>query len=251
MSSTAAGWQDGDNYRFEVTGFGDHVLLCRPKVKRGEPPPTHRFADLSSASEYTKPSYTETEDDVLHMWDLPDFGELDLGHSRALGQHDAELLLSYLTVPYLRIPLVASFFASDDRIHSLQSPTLQKLLDAVFFQPGSHLPLLSAGIEPVDVPSSAPMLLGTPHHLLLNELCHSPRTLLSAILKLARQAADLDTGTFKSSTAPVILYIVRLCCRIDNYVTMVLEYDAGTHACIVGKPVRNLELAEGVRPQLE
>ena len=53
-------------------------------------------------------------------WELPDFGEMDLGHSRALGQHDAELLLSYLTVPYLRIPLVVSFFASDDRIHSLQ-----------------------------------------------------------------------------------------------------------------------------------
>lgn len=58
---------DADNYRFEVTAFGDHVLLCRPKVKRGELPPVHRFADLSSASEYTKPSYTETEDDVLHM----------------------------------------------------------------------------------------------------------------------------------------------------------------------------------------
>ena len=37
----------------------------------------------------------------------------------ALGQHDAELLLSYLTVPYLRVPLVVSFFATDDRIHSL------------------------------------------------------------------------------------------------------------------------------------
>ena len=50
----------------------------------------------------------------------------------ALGQHDAELLLSYLTVPYLRIPLVVSFFASDDRIHSLQSPTLQALLEEYF-----------------------------------------------------------------------------------------------------------------------
>lgn len=62
---------------------------------------------------------------------------------------------------------------------------------------------------------------------------------------------DLDTGTYKSSTAPVILFVVRFCCRIDNYVSMVLDYDAGTHACIVGKPVRNLELAAGVREQLE
>ena len=68
------------------------------------------------------------------MWELPDFGALDLANVRALGQHDSELLLSYLTVPYLRIPLVASFFASDDRIHALQSRTLQ-VLAAVLVTP--------------------------------------------------------------------------------------------------------------------
>ena len=62
---------------------------------------------------------------MLHVWELPDFGELDVGHTKALGQHDAELLLQYLTVPYLRVSLVVSFFASDDRIHALQSPVLQ------------------------------------------------------------------------------------------------------------------------------
>ncbi|KAH8047642.1 hypothetical protein JL720_16064 [Aureococcus anophagefferens] len=40
-----------------------------------------------------------TEDDVLHVKQLPSFGD-------ALGQHDSELLLSYLTVPYIRLPLV-------------------------------------------------------------------------------------------------------------------------------------------------
>lgn len=109
---------------------------------------------------------------------------------------------------------------------------------------------MNDGCEPIEVPAS-PALLGTPHHLLLNELCRSPRTLLSAVVKLARQAIDLDTGTFKSSTAPVILYVVRFCCRIDNYVSMMLDYDAGTHACISGKPVRQLELGTGVRNQLE
>ena len=123
----------------------------------------------------------------------------------ALGQHDAELLLSYLTVPYLRVPLVISFFASDDRIHSLQSHKLQLLFEAALFEPGHHLPLQSAGLEPVDVPTSAPELLGTPHHLLLNELMRSPTTLVDGILKLARQGTDLDTGTFKASTTTVIL----------------------------------------------
>ena len=169
----------------------------------------------------------------------------------ALGQHDAELLLSYLTVPYLRVPLVVSFFATDDRIHSLQSHKLQLLFEAALFEPGHHLPLQSAGLEPVDVPTSAPELLGTPHHLLLNELCRSPATLLGGLASLARQAADMDTGSLRSSTATVTLYVCRLCARVDNYVTMLLEHDAGTHSTLAGRPFRQLELAAGVRPQLE
>ena len=185
---------------------------------------------------------------MLHMWELPDFGALDVGHARALGQQDAEHLLSYLTVPYLRIPLVAAFFASDDRIHSLQSPTLQALFDAVLFEPGAHLPLEAAALEPVDVPTSAPELLGTPHHLLLNELCRSPDTLLGALLTLLRQACDLDTGTLQSSTASVILYVTRVCCRLDNYISMVLSYETGTHDCLCGRPCRGLpRLAAAVR----
>ena len=242
-------WDDGSE-RFYVTGFQDTTLSGRPRVKRGEMPPAHRFPSMAQPSEYTRPYFIDSEDDVLHMWELPDFGELDVGHARALGQQDAELLLSFLTVPYLRIPLVMSFFASDDRCHSLQSPTLQALLDAVLFEPGAHLPLESDGYEPIDVPTSSPTLLGTPHHLLINELSRSPDTLLSSLLTLLKQAADLDTGTLKSSTATVILYVVRLCCRIDSYIAMVLDYDAGTHDCIRGKPFRQLQLAEGVAARL-
>lgn len=179
-------WDDGSE-RFYVTAFQDTTLSGRPRVKRGEMPPVHRFASMAQPSEYTRPYYIESEDDVLHMWELPDFGELDVANTRALGQQDAELLLSYLTVPYLRVPLVISFFASDDRIHALQSPTLQALLDAVLFEPGAHLPLDSAGQEPIDVPTSAPSLLSTPHHLLLNELTHSPDTLLAGVMTLLKQ----------------------------------------------------------------
>ena len=238
--------------------FSDTTLLCRPKVKRGEMPPTHRFVALSAPSEYTRPHAVEHEDDVLHMWELPDFsikaasGGGGGGHGAgALGQHDAELLLSYLTVPYLRIPLVVAFFASDDRIHSLQSRQLQNLLDAVLLEPGNHLPLSSAGLEPVDVPTSAPTLLGTPHHLLLNELSRSPDTLIGGVLTLARQACDLDTGTLFSSTAPVILYVARLCARVDNYLSLLIAYDAREHESIVGQPYRGVELGPDVRAKLD
>jgi thiol-disulfide isomerase/thioredoxin len=239
---------------FKLPGGDLELLSAKPRVKRGEEVPTTRFASLADPNEYTRPSRVEGEDDLLHMWDLPDFGELaspdQNAAAKALGQHDAELLLSYLTVPYLRIPLVISFFASEDRIHLLQAPKLQALFDAVLFEPGTFLPKHSAELEPVDVPTSAPELLGTAHHMLLNELMHSPKTLVEGVLKLAHQATDLDTGTFKASTTTVILYVVRLASRFENYVSFLIQYDAGSHDSIRGKPFRQLGVPARVREQL-
>ncbi len=72
-----------------------------------------------------------TETDILHVKDLPSF-------DNRISQRDSELLMSYLTVPYLRIPLVLSFFASQEHIVALLSPTVQALLDAVLFEPGMN-----------------------------------------------------------------------------------------------------------------
>ena len=58
------------------TGGGLRLLSARPRVKRGEMMPTHRFASLSDPNEYTRPTRIEGEDDLLHMWELPDFGEV-------------------------------------------------------------------------------------------------------------------------------------------------------------------------------
>lgn len=235
-----------------ATGGAPQLLSAKPRVRRGEVTPLHRFSSRADPNAYTRPTRIEGEDDLLHMWELPDFGDKDVENAsaKALGQHDAELLLSYLTVPYLRIPLVVSFFSSEDRIHLLQVPKLQALLDAVLFEPGSFLPARSAELEPQDVPASAPELLGTPHHLLLHELCRSPKTLVEGVLRLAHQATDLDTGTFKASTTTVILYVVRLAARFDNYVSFLLQYDAGEHDSIRGKPFRGLALDSQAREAL-
>lgn len=64
------------------------------------------------------------------------------------------------------------------------------------------------------------------------------------------QACDLDTGTLKSSTSTVILYVARLCCRLENYISFVLAYEEGTHDCICGKPFRGLRCAPGVAARL-
>jgi hypothetical protein len=90
----------------------------------------HRFPSSARASNLALPHEINTEDDVLHIKNLPSFKD-------CLGQQDCELLLSYLTVPYLRIPLVLSLFATEDRVHSLRSEELQIVVDAVLFEPGT------------------------------------------------------------------------------------------------------------------
>ena len=70
-----------------------------------------------------------TEDDVLHLRHLPDFGS-------ALRASDAEYLLQVLLSPYLRIPLLLRFFADPIRTSALSRAELQQLLDAALFEPG-------------------------------------------------------------------------------------------------------------------
>ena len=57
----------------------------------------------------------------------------------------------YLTVPYLRLSLVLTFFSTNDRVHKLESAKLRKILDSVLFEPGAHLSLELLGIAPKEV----------------------------------------------------------------------------------------------------
>ena len=66
-------------------------------------------------------SFLVTED-VLHIRQLPDF-------DRRISPRSCELLLQYLTVPYLRIPLVLQFFAQQEHITALSCPELQEVSD--------------------------------------------------------------------------------------------------------------------------
>ena len=71
----------------------------------------------------------DNEDDVLHVKRLPDFGG-------RISQRNSELLVSYLTAPYLRIPLTLAFFAHQERLNSLGSEKLRALMDGILFEPG-------------------------------------------------------------------------------------------------------------------
>ena len=50
--------------------------------------------------------------------------------TQALSQQDMELLLSFLTVPYMRVPLMLNFFSSEQRIHALRSNALRDLFES-------------------------------------------------------------------------------------------------------------------------
>ena len=109
----------------------------------------------------------KTEDDILHLRNLPTFDD-------SLTASDSELLLSFLPEPYLRIPLVLSFFATEDRIHSLKQPQLRGILDAVLWEPGRFSSAEMSARVPQEVPTPRPELLATTHGLMLNELRRSP-----------------------------------------------------------------------------
>jgi len=179
----------------------------------------HRWPSFAIANRFTQPRQAQNEDDILHIKELPDF-------DKCLGQRDSELLLSALTTPYLRIPIVVSFFATEDRVHALKSETLQHLLDSVVFEPSRYLPK-DAATAPVFVPAKDETLLNTPYGLLLNELARSPHQVMKATITLLKLALSLDTGSYFASQSDIILYLVRFACRIENFVDFVLQYADG------------------------
>jgi hypothetical protein len=86
----------------------------------------------------------DNEDDVLYVKTLPDF-------DGTLGAKDCELMLQYLTAPYIRIPLLLNFFSTEHRIKTLRNRELQEVLDSALFEPGKWKE------EPhIDVPSAVP-----------------------------------------------------------------------------------------------
>lgn len=80
-----------------------------------------------------------TEDDVLHCDALPTF-------NNTLSREESEQLMSYLTVAYVRVPLILGFFASRDRVTYLFNPGLQALLRSVLFE-GTGLALSASSLS--------------------------------------------------------------------------------------------------------
>ena len=76
--------------------------------------------------------------DARRMTELLAASGAGVGGAALLTLRDAELLLQYLTAPYLRIPLLLNFFTDQTRVSALASPRIQEVLEAALFEPGAY-----------------------------------------------------------------------------------------------------------------
>lgn len=163
-----------------------------------------------------------TEEDVLFVRHLPDFDGM-------LNARDCELLVTYLTAPYLRIPLLLRFFADHARLRALTSQDLRDVFDACLFEPSLFRP-----------PEQGPLLgwvptmdrreLATPCGLLFNELRCAPSGVVAALDDMLDAALELDTGRYSPTVAPVLLYVIRTIVRIEGFCLFLLrKHSFGNH----------------------
>jgi hypothetical protein len=151
----------------------------------------------------------DTEDDILHIRVLPDF-------DGTLGAKDCELLLQYLTAPYLRVPLLLNFFSNEMRLKALRNIDIQEVLDAALFEPGQWQSS-SGKIVISEIPCEQREHLCTPVGLLFNELMMAPALVLNSIHSMLERVLDMDTGKY-STLSESILYVIRLVVRVEGFI---------------------------------
>jgi len=172
-----------------------------------------------------KPIPVENEDDVLCLTkeELPSFGNV-------MSPSDAERFIQFLTVPYIRIPLILDFFANGDpgRLSGLKTKSLQLIVDACLFESGNWRPADFTYIiteVPVVDREKLKALLAIPHGTLFNEIAKSPDVLTSCVIKMFERALDMDVGKYTkvSSSGPLIMYTIQLAVRVEGYMKYALS----------------------------
>lgn len=195
----------------------------------------------------SKPVSVKNEDDVLHLEnkELPTFGNV-------LTPSDSERFITFLTAPYIRIPLILDFFANGDpsRLSALKTKSLQLIVDAALFEPGRWKPAdFTDFIQEVPVVDVDRLedLLATAHGTLFNEIAKSPDVLTSCVIKILERALDMDVGRYtrKSSSGPLILFSIRLAVRLEGFLKYALK------KCIPGQPrPRGLETLDNIKVEV-
>ncbi|KOO20988.1 hypothetical protein Ctob_000046 [Chrysochromulina tobinii] len=241
---------------YKVTAFGrrQSLLSRRPsRNKEGNFAPEPTISGLRWGTDASPNDarlhldrHVESEADVLHIPELPTF-------DGTLGQADAELLISFLTVPYLRMPLIVQFFASKNRLHALASEDVRRLLTGVLLEPSKCEPSSLRGKAPSHVPAldGEREMLGTPYGALLNECARSPHLVPVAMRDLLSQVIQLGTQPFRCKTTSLILCVIGLFVHVESAIRFLLQLAKGTHPSLSLDFIRGLEVSQEVRKQLE
>lgn len=233
--------RDMDIADIVVKGFGD-----REVSQYGEGLAIHSPIDVAAQLNLQSPM----EEDIIHATTLPTFGGV-------LSQEEAEGLWSMLTVPYLRIPLVLDFFASQDRHTYLFSPAMQQVLRATLFEAGQYAPPIadpaSKDANRTEVPlrlnasqrqeadlavimsataeGDTTRLLGTSHGLLLNELLRSPQSVIKPLLRILATVTEGGSSSVYSVNATYALFLCSLACDVRDFIQYALESVLLVSAC--------------------
>lgn len=215
-------WQTEVHYDFNAMGgfftpsFCGRVLSSVVRIQRRSKAAPELYVPRSAAD-----VGQIAEEDLLHMTNLGELGSL-------CGMRDAELLLSYLTVPYMRIPLTLRFFACEDRASLLRYPIFQQLLTCVIFDAGRFLPLSLSNKCPEMVPSENDQLIATPYGLLLNELLYNPSGVIDPMTRLVQLVLELDSGNVSNeATMNTIQFLSRMLAHTFTYLRAARRMQAG------------------------
>ncbi|EAA21040.1 hypothetical protein [Plasmodium yoelii yoelii] len=168
----------------------------------------------SNPNIYTN-TYIENELDVLYVSDLPFFHE-------SLDLRDVEILLQYLTVPYIRIPLILEFFCDKNRIKSFQSFDIQQLLLCILFEPYIFKNKYKNIEEDNYIPSKDRNIFATKYGLLINELILSPKNVLCSIYSYLEIVFSFDNESNNNSKV-IMIFIIILCTYINLYLKTIIE----------------------------
>eukprot|EP00466_Bigelowiella_natans_P015194 jgi/Bigna1/85176/estExt_fgenesh1_pg.C_20373 len=151
------------------------------------------------------------EDAVLQKTELQRFGD-------TLSEEESERLMTYLTTPYLAIPLVLEFFAKQ-RVGALLNPWLRDIFESVLFEPRAYVSDSFNKIDKIPVESKQrDPLLGTSHGVLMREAKNAPRSLLGPLAKIVSQTLELCIGDYTSTFATLLMRIIRITYFILSFV---------------------------------
>ena len=181
-----------------------------------------------------------TEDDVLHT-DSKTLVELRQ-IANTLNPVEAEQVMSFLTVPYIRIPLIVGFFATGERTSLLFNVPLQNLLRAVLFEQGpwvdsrdeiDKVPLRMTKQQEMEylqriaqhaaTSTQSRECLGAPSGLLLNELSVSPESTLKPLLRMFRYVEEVQHSSVHSEDAKFVVYMINLAVTTEKYIAHALS----------------------------